>query len=271
MTAPPPQPGRSALSGPLPLDDPFLRGDPDLRALAEHWAPHAARPPISAEQMRGADRRAQRLGVPGEQLMEQAGAAVAAAVRALLRQTGRGEGGPVVVLAGPGNNGGDGSVAARHLGRAGIRTVVVLVAGEASPGTGDAERNWARLADIADVERAHAPNARDVAMLANGVERCSVIVDALLGTGVRGQLRDPIRAAVELAHRGRAASVPVLAVDCPTALDLTSGEPSDPVVRADVTVTFHRQKSGLLTRTGRALAGHVLVAPIGIPAAADPA
>jgi NAD(P)H-hydrate epimerase len=62
----------------------------------------------------------------------------------------------------------------------------------------------------------------------------------------------------------------VLAIDTPTALDLTSGMPSDPVVRADVTVTFHRPKEGLRTRYGRLLAGRVLVAPIGIPVQADP-
>ncbi len=63
--------------------------------------------------------------------------------------------------------------------------------------------------------------------------------------------------------------VPILAIDTPTALDLTSGEPSDPNVHADLTVTFHRPKEGLLTRTGRVLAGRVLVAPIGIPVEAD--
>ena len=63
--------------------------------------------------------------------------------------------------------------------------------------------------------------------------------------------------------------MPVLAVDTPTAVDLTSGDPSDPVVRADLTVTFHRPKTGLLTKRGAALAGKVLVAPIGIPPAAD--
>jgi NAD(P)H-hydrate epimerase len=63
--------------------------------------------------------------------------------------------------------------------------------------------------------------------------------------------------------------VPVLAIDTPTALDLTSGNPSEPNVRADLTVTFHRPKQGLLTRSGRAYGGRVLVAPIGIPSEAD--
>jgi NAD(P)H-hydrate epimerase len=115
----------------------------------------------------------------------------------------------------------------------------------------------------------HAASAHDVARLFTGVEKAALVVDALLGTGVRGLLREPIRTAVDLAIRARGHGVPVLAVDTPTAVDLTSGEPSDPVVRADVTVTFHRPKRGLQTRVGRALAGRVLVAPIGIPPEAD--
>jgi len=82
-------------------------------------------------------------------------------------------------------------------------------------------------------------------------------------------LREPIRTAVEVIRTARASGVPVLAVDTPTAVDLTSGDPSDPVVRADLTVTFHRPKTGLRMRRGRALAGRVLVAPIGVPPEAD--
>jgi hydroxyethylthiazole kinase-like uncharacterized protein yjeF len=254
----------------LPADDPFLAaGGYDLDALAEHWSAIAARPPITAEAMRGADRRAQALGVSAEALMEQAGAAVAAAARAVLEQTGRLERAPVLVLAGPGNNGGDGSVAARYLARAGLRVAVVLVATEARPVTPEAARNWDLLEGESRVERIHAGNARDVRMLGQGIEKAPLAIDALLGTGVRGALRDPVREAVELIRRARAAGVPVLAVDGPTALDLTSGQPSDPVVRADATITFHRPKEGLRTRTGRALAGRQLVAPIGIPRAVD--
>jgi NAD(P)H-hydrate epimerase len=96
-----------------------------------------------------------------------------------------------------------------------------------------------------------------------------VIVDALLGSGVRGALREPIRSAVEVIRGAAEAGVPVVAVDTPTAVDLSSGEPSDPAVRADLTVTFHRPKTGLQTRRGAAYAGKILVAPIGIPADAD--
>jgi NAD(P)H-hydrate epimerase len=201
--------------------------------------------------------------------MEHAGTAVAAAVRALAVDLGRWGSGPVLILAGPGNNGGDGFVAARRLARAGTDVIAVLVSSAPRPSTPDAARNWDRLDSESRVTRIHAPVARDVAILGQGIAKASVVLDALLGTGVRGLLRDPIRAAVDVIGRAREAGVPVVAVDTPTAVDLSSGEASDPVVRADLTVTFHRPKTGLLTRRGAALAGKVLVAPIGVPAEAD--
>jgi hydroxyethylthiazole kinase-like uncharacterized protein yjeF len=258
-----------ALAGePLPADDPTLF-DLDLRGLRRRWAVAAGRSPIGAEAMRGADRRAQALGVPGHRLMEQAGTAVAAAVKAIAVDQERWSHGPVLILAGPGNTGGDGFVAARRLARAGTDVIVALIASEPRPTAPDAARNWDRLEGDHRVTRVHAPVARDVAILGRGIEKASVVVDALLGTGVRGALREPIRSAVALVRRAREAGIPVVAVDTPTAVDVSSGEASEPAVAADLTVTFHRPKTGLLTRRGAALAGRILVAPIGIPPAAD--
>jgi NAD(P)H-hydrate epimerase len=252
---------------PLPADDPEL-ATLTLDELQLRWAPTAARGAISAEAMTGTDLKAQALGVPGETLMEHAGTAVAAAALALVRHNAR-EGRPVLVLAGPGNNGGDGFVAARRLAGWGTPVIAVLVAAEEKPGTPDAARNWKRLDGLANVTKIHAPVARDVAILGQGIDRAAIVIDALLGTGVRGRLRDPVRTAVELIAKARESGIPVLAVDTPTAVDLTSGDPSDPVVRADLTVTFHRPKLGLRSKIGRALAGRILVAPIGVPPDAD--
>lgn len=108
-----------------------------------------------------------------------------------------------------------------------------------------------------------------MALFGQGVDKAAVIVDALLGSGVRGPLREPVRTAVEIIDRAHRAGIPVVAVDTPTAVDLSSGEPSDPAVVADLTVTFHRPKTGLLARRGAAHAGRILVAPIGIPVDAD--
>ncbi len=252
----------------LPADDADLF-DLDLRALRRRWAAAAARAPFGSEGMTGADKRAQALGVPGQRLMEHAGAAVAAAVKAIAEATDRWGKGPILMLSGPGNNGGDGFVAARYLARAGAEVAAVLVSTSARPSTPDAGRNWDRLDREPRVTRIQAASAADLRVLMRDADRASIVVDALLGSGVHGELRDPIKSAVEVILRARAAKVPIVAVDTPTAVDLTSGDASDPVVRADLTVTFHRPKTGLLTKRGARLAGKVLVAPIGIPRQAD--
>ena len=259
---------RPARSVPLPADDPTLF-ESDLRGLRTRWADRAGLAPIGAEAMTGADRRAQAMGVPEERLMEHAGTAVAAAVRALAVDTERWGTGPIVILCGPGNNGGDGYVAARRLALAGARVIVGVVASSTRPNTPAATRNWERVAGDVGIDKVHLPVARDVAVFGQGIDKAAVIVDALLGTGVRGALREPIRSAVELIVKAREHGIPVVAVDTPSAIDLSSGEPSDPAVRADLTVTFHRPKTGLLAKRGAAHAGKILVAPIGIPVEAD--
>src|SRR6188474_2525634 len=141
-TAPSPRAAAASASlaePPLPADDPTLF-ELDLRGLRDRWAPTAARPPMTAEAMVGADHRAQLLGVPAQRLMEQAGIATAAATRALALDTERWGHGPIVILAGPGNNGGDGFVAARHLARLGADVVVAFVASESRPKGPDAAR-----------------------------------------------------------------------------------------------------------------------------------
>ena len=253
---------------PLPADDREL-ASLDLGGLRRRWAEAGSRAAIGAEAMAGTDRRAQAMGVPGQRLMEHAGTAVGAAVKAIAVATERWGKHPILVLAGPGNNGGDGFVAARWLGRAGSDVAAVLVSTSPRPTTPDAARNWDRLDREPRVTRLVAGSARELAMLGQNVARSAVVVDALLGTGVRGELRDPIRAAVEVIRKARASGVPIVAVDTPTAVDLSSGDSSEPVVQADLTVTFHRPKTGLRTRRGAALAGKVLVAPIGVPPEAD--
>lgn len=254
---------------PLPSSDQSLF-DPatDVDELSRRWAAQSRLRAISAEQMRGVDARAQRSGVPGLALMEEAGTAVAAAAHALMASADRPPGSIVLILCGPGNNGGDGLVAARRLAEVGARSEVVMTA-SAGPTTEDAKANWERLEGVGSVERVYAAREHEVALFLNGIERAGLVIDALLGTGVSGTLREPIRTAVDVAVRAREEAVPVLAVDTPTALDLSSGVPSDPVVRADVTITFHRPKIGLVSTAARILAGRVLVAPIGIPVEAD--
>jgi NAD(P)H-hydrate epimerase len=254
----------------LPVEDEDLfDADVDVDALGERWRRQAALEPMTGEEMRGTDARAHRLGTTGQWLMEQAGTATAAAARALMVSADRSRTSLVLILCGPGNNGGDGLVAARWLAQHGVASEVVLLSSGGLPSTPDSQHNWDRLEGVGRINRVVTARDSDMALYLNGIERAGLVIDALLGTGVRGPLREPIRTAVDVVVRAREHGVPVLAVDTPTAVDLSTGEVSDPVVRADVTVTFHRPKEGHRARVAKLLAGRVLVAPIGIPLQAD--
>lgn len=243
---------------------------------------------IGGDEMARIDEAAQRLGLSEDALMESAGAAVAeVALTELngLAERVRGPGGPlvrppfVVVLCGPGNNGGDGFVVARRLASAGRAVVCILAADASKLRHGAAGHNWAVLqamASAGSLELFIAPRPELLLRLRERIADATLIVDALLGSGASGPLREPISTAVDLINasrsHARAAARPfsVVAVDTPTRIDLTGGARSTPVVSADVTVTFHRAKAGFaLDREARQLAGRYLVAPIGIPLEAE--
>ena len=121
-----------------------------------------------------------------------------------------------------------------------------------------------------------APTPELLLRLRERLSGATLLVDALLGSGASGPLREPISTAVDLLNavraHARAAARPcsILAVDTPTRIELTGGGHSDPVVEADVTVTFHRAKAGFaLDAEARRLAGRYFVAPIGIPLEAE--
>jgi NAD(P)H-hydrate epimerase len=205
-------------------------------------------PLVTAAEMRALDRHTiETLGVPGALLMELAGAAVANEAEAL-----RAPGAAVFVFCGPGSNGGDGLVAARHLHLRGVPVHVVACAG---PGgwRGDAGDNARRLRAVGvplhggDV--APAPGA--------------VLVDALFGTGLARALEGPAAAALQRLRAARPACR-VVAVDLPSGLDADTGQPQGEAVAADVTVTIGLPKLGLALEPGRSLAGRVVVARIGI-------
>jgi NAD(P)H-hydrate epimerase len=245
---------------------------------------------IGGAEMAQIDEAAQKMGLSQDALMESAGAAVtevALVELARLAEEVRGPGGPLAeapltaVLCGPGNNGGDGFVVARRLAAAGRRVVAVLAGDAQRLGSGGsaAAHNWTVLQGMASagsLELYVAPTPELLLQLRARLSPASLVVDALLGTGASGPLREPISTAVDLVNairtHAQAASRPccVLAVDAPTRIDLTDGSRSDPVVVADITVTFHRAKAGFaLDPESRRLAGRYFVAPIGIPLEAE--
>lgn len=199
---------------------------------------------LSNSEMAEADRLTIAGGVAGIDLMERAGSAVADAVAA--RQP---AGSLVVILAGPGNNGGDGFVAARLLAQRGFRTRLML-AGEASRLKGDAAlaaQKWKGPVEEAETR---------------GFDGADVIIDALFGAGLDRPVEEPARSLIQ-AMNAQGASV--VAVDLPSGINGSSGAVMGTAVMATQTVTFFRKKPGHLLLPGRAHCGKVSVADIGIP------
>ena len=212
---------------------------------------------LSRDQVREIDRCAiQTVGVPGAVLMENAGRNAADAIEEFLDGV---EGKSVAVVAGAGNNGGDGFVISRHLAMRGARVVTLLVAPE-SKITGDAAGNLRILRNLGHDVRTMAEG--DLAGLSSSLRGVDVAIDAVGGTGIRGALRGPVARAVEQIN---AAGAAVVAVDIPTGLDCDTGPAPGPTVRAALTATFVARKAGFDAPGAEAYTGVVRVVDIGIP------
>ena len=213
---------------------------------------------VTPQQMAEAESRAAAHGLGVEGLMENAGAAIARKVRELY---GGDVGRTVTVVCGTGNNGGDGFVAARYLSSV-MKVRVLILASDASKiKTSEAKLNLERLHD-SPVEISFAGDVASLLRRAGLLEEADLVVDAILGTGVRGEVREPIATAIRLINESNAATV---AVDLPSGLDPASGSISSAgAVRADTTITLHRPKVGL--RGKMEYTGEVVVVPIGISA-----
>jgi NAD(P)H-hydrate epimerase len=202
-------------------------------------------PLYEAAEMRAADAWAiDEQGVPGLDLMERAGVGLARVTAAAAGA------GPVRVVCGKGNNGGDGLVAARLLREAG-REVDVLAVGDLAEAEGDARANLDRLPG-------EPPRSFDAAAL----DRSGAIVDAMLGTGFAGEPREPVAGAITAIDQADAV---VIACDVPSGVDGSTGQVEARAVHADVTATFHGSKVGLHVDPGKEHAGRVEVVEIGIP------
>ncbi len=202
-------------------------------------------PLYEADEMRAVDAWAiEDQGVPSIELMERAGEGLARVTAAAARP------GPVRVVVGKGNNGGDGLVVARLLREDG-HEVDVLAAGSLDELGGDPLANLQRLPGAP-------PEPFDPARL----DGSGVIVDALLGTGFQGVPRDPVAGASAAIN---AQDAPVVACDVPSGVDASTGEVEGEAVRAAATATFHGPKVGLYVSPGKDHAGRVETVEIGIP------
>ncbi|KTG10385.1 bifunctional ADP-dependent (S)-NAD(P)H-hydrate dehydratase/NAD(P)H-hydrate epimerase [Haloprofundus marisrubri] len=203
---------------------------------------------ITSRRMAAVDENAEALGVPRKQLMESSGNAVAREVRSLAD-----DGATVAIVAGRGNNGGDAFVAARFLKAYDV--TVHLLGRPETISTDIARENWEALQHAEFDTRV----VRDSQTL--DLDDPDLVVDAMLGTGVTGELREPEASAAEAMNRN---SATVLAVDVPSGVDADTGDSEGVAVDADHVVTFHDGKPGLSN-----LRATVVVSDIGIPTAAE--
>jgi hydroxyethylthiazole kinase-like uncharacterized protein yjeF len=199
------------------------------------------------------------IGVPGVVLMENAGRACAKLARRKLATV---DDPKVCILCGTGNNGGDGYVMARHLLNAGLAVRVVLF-GDREKVRGDARINLDILERLGHVVEPLSPGDADVASRLRALAGdANMVVDALFGTGLQGDLREPYRSLIDMINAlGRR----ILAVDIPSGLDCDTGKPLGTALEAAYTVTFVAVKKGFLASPeARRYVGELYVASIGV-------
>ncbi len=212
-------------------------------------------PPLSRDEIRDIDRRAiEEYGMPGAVLMENAGRGAAELLVRL------GICGPVVICAGKGNNGGDGFVIARHLDNHGCEVRVLLFA-DPERLHGDAAINYG-IWKAANMPVEFIGEQPDADTLSAKLAGADWIVDALLGTGTCGEIREPFLTAIGAIN---AAGCRVLAIDLPSGMDCDTGQPLGPCIHAVHTATFVAPKLGFTAPGARELTGQVHTIDIGVP------
>ncbi len=215
---------------------------------------------ITAEEMAALDENCSFFGLAPLQLMENAGANIATEIKKRFEDNGSSEekAVKVIIVAGKGNNGGDAFAAARHLH--GFDVKILLIGRSHDLRTEETKRNW-RILKESGYEIGEIADSSELKARANLLNASDVIIDAIFGTGITGKIREPEATAIDLINAAKPQAL-VVAIDIPSGLDPDTGE-AEKAVRANLTVTFHKAKRGLLKK--EEYVGELVVADIGIP------
>jgi len=209
---------------------------------------------ISVDQMYQIENKGHHMGFLKKFMMENAGAA---AVRRLVEKTGSVDSKNIVIFAGLGNNGGDGLVMARHLAGHGAKVTVMLLGTPDKIKTEESNWNWSILEKMPSVKLISG-NSHNFDL------KPDVLVDAILGTGITGEIREPYASAINYINETECYK---FAVDVPSGLDPQTGEIANIFTKCDMTVTFHKMKQGIPKR--KDLTGDLFAEKIGIPPEAE--
>jgi len=213
---------------------------------------------VTAEQMQELDRKAiETYRIPGILLMENAGRGAAETILTSFPDLPQKR---IVIIAGKGNNGGDGFVIARHLLNRGITVKVILLTDPKSL-RGDAETNHYIFHRMKG-EILPAPSSKDYQKIKRDIEKSDLLIDAIFGTGLDAEVRGYYR---EVIDHLNALHKPMVAIDIPSGLNANTGKPLGTAIRADLTITFGLPKVGLLISPGTHYVGSLKVVDIGIP------
>ena len=207
---------------------------------------------ITTREMRALEINAEYFGISRLQLMENAGRNVAVEISARFRPKET----TVAIYCGLGGNGGDGFVTARHLACLGFQVHVILAGRASQIVNEEAKKNWEALKSLR--ESIHIYEIQDSSLIPS--VKADLLVDALLGTGLRGPPRPPISQLIKVMNEADAFRV---AIDIPSGINSDSGEVLGEAVKADLTVTFHKVKPGLLK--ANEYVGELVVKHIGLP------
>ena len=209
---------------------------------------------ISVDQMYQIENKGHDMGFLKKFMMENAGAA---AVRRLVEKTGSVDSKNIVIFVGLGNNGGDGMVMARHLAGHGAKVTVILLGTSDKIKTEESSWNWSILEKMPSIKLL-GNNSIDFDF------KSDILVDAILGTGITGEIREPYASAINYINETDCYK---FAVDTPSGLDPQTGETANIYTKCDMTVTFHKMKQGIPKR--KDLTGELFVEKIGIPPEAE--
>ncbi|MBD3255182.1 MAG: NAD(P)H-hydrate dehydratase [Candidatus Lokiarchaeota archaeon] len=227
---------------------------------------------ISSKEMGVLDNNAEWLGIPKGYLMECAGYSFATEVYLRYNLSNK-KNSHALIFCGTGNNGGDGFVIARHLASLGIESTVVLAGNPQKITTKEAKTSWNIISNhLTNTIRINiAKDSTDIVDLGIILDQTgyyNIIIDGLLGTGIKGKIREPIATAIDFINEAKThKNIPIISIDVPSGLNPDTGEVSDKAVKADLVITFHKTKIGM--KEGREFINEIVVRSIGIPQEAE--